>query len=399
MSSWPGTGALATNSIGINRFMNTQAGEGVMSPNADRSVWKVAVQNAGNPGTALVTNGVITSFTGTGGRGGSSAGNPCPGGGGMIAPTVQYTCSGGNVRIGYGAPPPDAGVSVDSGTDSSSPIDSGVEDGSVEDSGIDTGVEDSGVVDSGNEDSGVADSGVTDSGVVDSGVADSGAPPVDAGPHAIPTFIQGAGFEYSKSVPSATYGRDFGANVHAGNLLVVAYYWQRNGGGSTVSITDTMGSTYARAFIAARNPAQAVELWYAIAPSSGPDTVTVTLSKSLANPVRGILLEYSGVSMLVGSQTQNIGPSSAASLASFNSGAITTSTDHHLLIVAGQVDIPNVKINAPFKGKQTGGSDGLAVISDLADVSAGTYSATFSLNPADAFPQQYVAITGIADFY
>jgi len=171
--------AIATDSIGINRYMNTQAGIGVLSPNADRTVWKAAVQNPlDNPATAQVSINTITSFTASATRGGSTAGNPCPGGTGVVAPTVQYTCSGGNVTIGYRAPIVDAGVPVvDSGIDSSSSDDSG-----VADSGIDSSVEDSGVaddsgVDSSLEDSGIQDSSVTDSGAaVDSGVADSGAP-------------------------------------------------------------------------------------------------------------------------------------------------------------------------------------------------------------------------------
>lgn len=178
-SSWPGTGALATNSIGINRYMNTQTGQGVMLPNADRSVWKVVVQNpSGVPGTAQVAKNTITTFTANAGRGGATSGAPCPGGG-MAAPTVEYTCSGGNVAIGDHAPRSDGGAPVtDSGADS------GVEDGastdsSIEDSSADSTVEDSGITgieDSAIADGGVVDSGVTDSGVVDSGTADSGAP-------------------------------------------------------------------------------------------------------------------------------------------------------------------------------------------------------------------------------
>ncbi len=175
-SEWPGTRAIATNSIGVNRYMNTQVGDAIFRANADESLWKAEEHAIGDPGTAYVSKGVITNFTAKAGRGGSAAGTSCGKGDGSVwAPTVTYTCSGGNVAIGYGPPPKkpvaDAGVSVDSGSSLDASMMS--QDSSEGDASI--SAEDAGSQD--------ADTNSTDSGPSDSGVAvqDAG---TDFGPDA-----------------------------------------------------------------------------------------------------------------------------------------------------------------------------------------------------------------------
>jgi len=82
----------------------------------------------------------------------------------------------------------------------------------------------------------------------------------------------------------------YSSNVAAGNLLVVAI--STFGTSITMTVVDTQGNTYAQAGSYGINGSNRVSFWYAVAGSSGANTVQVTPS---AAAFMGLgVLEYSG---------------------------------------------------------------------------------------------------------
>lgn len=132
---------------------------------------------------------------------------------------------------------------------------------------------------------------------------------------------------------SATnFAKVFPSNVKMGSLLIVT---ARAGAiGRTASATDTQGNTW---FVAINSP-QTTDghegfILYAIASTSGPCTVTVTISGA-ASTIRGcMVVEWSNASRVGTLNTQVAGQADATS--SYDSGTLTTTIPDTLIIAYG----------------------------------------------------------------
>ncbi len=383
-------GAIATDSVGLNRFHNKQQGAPILFANASHTLYRATTSSSiGDEGTATVANEVITSFTARAARGGGPN-SQCQ----LNISLIDVRCSGGNVVIAVHPPMKgsDAGVSTDSGVISDAAM--------LSDSGSDSsGTDAAAIVDSGS-DSSVADSAITDSGAMDSGVADSGV--VDSGVPSAPSNVQSASLEFPiASMATATYPTPFGNNVGVGNLLVIAYVWNHAIGKSVVSVQDSVGTTYSLALQVDQSTNNTVALWYGLAAKSGANTITVTVPDSTKSLFNAVVLEYSGVTTLDKQHTWYSGvvSPSAAPLASFNSGSVATAFSREILIGVGAVNIPDLSSANPFSLRFRASNKSF-LVEDLVDVSAGTHAAPFAIdNIATYNNSSYAAVAGVAAFH
>lgn len=134
----------------------------------------------------------------------------------------------------------------------------------------------------------------------------------------------------------------FSPNVTSGNLLIAAV--QDNGIG-TLGISDTQSNNWT-AIISQQNVGGTLEVkaWFAIAGSSGANTVTVTSGSSL---ICLVVAEYSAADTL--DQKTSGTPTGT----SFTTNAITTTNANEVIILFFRSIGGTGSINAPFTTRQS----------------------------------------------
>jgi hypothetical protein len=133
-------------------------------------------------------------------------------------------------------------------------------------------------------------------------------------------FVQGS--STLNDTTATTITQAFGSNVTSGNTIVVSVGWQH--ATATLTCTDTQGNTYATAVTKKDAANNNVSVCYAVAGTTGANTVTATFS--VTSPFRRInVSEYTGirtVSPLDG--TASASGTAATTTDGVSSGAITT---------------------------------------------------------------------------
>jgi hypothetical protein len=161
----------------------------------------------------------------------------------------------------------------------------------------------------------------------------------------------------------------FGASVTQNNLIVVAV----NGGGSatqTATITDTQGNVYTAVTPALVGGGQPIEwMFYAVAKTTGADTVTATFSGTVQFPFIEAA-EYSGVATT--NPLDQVATGSA--LGNAVSGNVTTTIDKDLAVAAGTRWGSAGQINGAGPGYIYRASG----LEDQVLLPAGTYNAAFT---------------------
>lgn len=102
-------------------------------------------------------------------------------------------------------------------------------------------------------------------------------------------FVQKTSSESTNSSSARTLA--YPSNVAANGLLVVVVATYNNAT-ATVTVTDSQGNTYSQADAYRTTSTTRISLWYAVAGSSGANTVTVTPSASIYMTLG--IHEYSG---------------------------------------------------------------------------------------------------------
>ena len=181
-----------------------------------------------------------------------------------------------------------------------------------------------------------------------------------------PTFVQGAANNGSNVSNISTA---FGSSVQSGHLLVAAVgYAGVDLATVTLTLADSLHNTWVPVSSAVRRTDHGVaQLFYAVAGSSGADTVTVTAS------IPSVFLElyvheYSGVSALDASasgQGSSTTPSTAVA---------TTLSSNELIFGYALLTNPGAA-GSGFTARETLGGD---VSEDKLAATSGSYSATFS---------------------
>lgn len=125
-------------------------------------------------------------------------------------------------------------------------------------------------------------------------------------------------FTQSTAVSSTTGTVDIplGAGVSAGSLLTLIWH---SGAGvgltGTSTVTDSLGNTWQNVYRSTQSANSAQEMWYAIAPVGGTNTVSVQVSSLVTNLVIAGIQEWaddSGGTWSVASTSRSSGGSSVA---------------------------------------------------------------------------------------
>lgn len=182
--------------------------------------------------------------------------------------------------------------------------------------------------------------------------------------------------------------RAFSSNVTQGNLIVAAVGFDDPG--ATMSCSDTRGSSYTVAtfgFDPRNAHDQSLSVCYAIAASSGANTVTASFSAGTANYRRITISEYSGVAATNSLDVTATNISTATTAANnATSTAATTTQAGDLIYGVASVDDGNTNAVAGtgFTSRHTLID---TIVEDQVQSSAGTIAATFTFPE----PHDYLA--------
>jgi hypothetical protein len=177
--------------------------------------------------------------------------------------------------------------------------------------------------------------------------------------------------EQSDSIGSAALSSSTNAGyarpVLAGDLLVVAVSYRN--AGVTASVTDSMGNTYS---IAAGRTASGTlgfsnYIFYAVAGSTGSNTVTVTYAQAV-DYTRTLIHEYQGV------DTFDVGSSATGASGAPDSGSATTTRATELIFGWGITDNGTTSPGTGFTLRQTALSESTE---DKIVSSAGSYTVVY----------------------
>lgn len=183
-------------------------------------------------------------------------------------------------------------------------------------------------------------------------------------------FVQAA----TKDAGTSPLTLAFPSNVVAGNLLLVLVSHATS---SNASISDTRGSTWAKAtdHYNAGNDYKG-ELWYALAASSGANTVTVTVTGG-SNEL--IIAEYSGAA---GASVLDVVANAEGTSTAADAGAMTTTVNGDL-IVAGTLSLGAITAATGFtQDKSLTGTTANLALAEQVQGTAGAVHAKATISPS-----------------
>jgi len=161
----------------------------------------------------------------------------------------------------------------------------------------------------------------------------------------------------------------FGLVQTAGNLNIVVVGWN-DITSNIVSVTDSMGNTYAQAAALVTGSAERQAIYYAKNIAGGSNTVTVVFNQA-ARIVDVRVLEYSGLDP---NNPLDVTASAAGSSVTPNSGAATTTSANQLIFGAGTTATSFYAAGTGFTARiYTGDGD---IAEDQVVSSTGSYNAT-----------------------
>lgn len=187
------------------------------------------------------------------------------------------------------------------------------------------------------------------------------------------TFVQGTSATNSSGTSSPfAQSLSYGSNVTAGDLLIAAFSYGSQGTVNTV--IDSQSNTWARADTAVNGTNNAaVDVWYAIAGSTGANTVTVHWTAQLTVGCFAIR-EYTGnaSSSVLGNHTNATGSGTGATTTSISLSAGS------LLFGAGAETSVALSVGSGFTSRESGGSTALLLTEDQVTVSPASIPVTFT---------------------
>ena len=197
-----------------------------------------------------------------------------------------------------------------------------------------------------------------------------------------PTPIFEQGDSYGNSANSTTAAATFSHPVSAGNLIVVALCYQSTA--VTASITDSQGNTYATAIGPTVSGTLGFSnyIFYAVAGSSGTNTITATLS-NIAIYRRLLIHEYQGV------DTFDLATGTTGASGAPDSGSIATTHANEVIFGWGITNNGTVSPGTGFTLRETALSESTE---DKIVSSTGSYNAIYP-NDGSAWTAQ------VAGFY
>ncbi|HTX34306.1 MAG TPA: putative Ig domain-containing protein, partial [Bryobacteraceae bacterium] len=192
------------------------------------------------------------------------------------------------------------------------------------------------------------------------------------------SFVQTTAKAASGSTKSMSVA--FASKTAAGDLLLVGFDYETN---TTVSVTDSQGNSFLQVGSQLVSPGGAYSrVYYAISPTGGADTVTITLAAK-TSILEVYLTEYSGVNQAAPVDVQAGKSGSAKSVSSGN--ATTTAAGD--MIYGYCVGDNACTVGSGFTARSTMNSN---LIEDMTAGSAGSYAATGTAN--SGWTMQMVAL-------
>lgn len=187
-------------------------------------------------------------------------------------------------------------------------------------------------------------------------------------------FVQGTGNFASGA--GATLTAAYGSNVTAGNLLIVAGYSSNASVTPTLAVSDTQGNAWTSACEVSGwgGTPQDAQIFYAIAKTTGANTVTLTTSGS--DTFRRVCIhEYSGCDTL-----DQVSTNTGASGTTVSSGNVTTTVAAELLF--GWM-ISGSGVTSAGSGETLRQTEGSESTMDQVVSSTGSYAITAPTSDSD----------------
>lgn len=174
--------------------------------------------------------------------------------------------------------------------------------------------------------------------------------------------------------------------VGAGHLLIVCAY-DNVGAGITMSVSDSLGSSWSATSAITNTQGSggpiSMRIFYAVAPTGGNDTITLTQSSGTA-ALGGLYFEYSGNSSsnVLDATAGHAAPSSTSNASSPN---VTTTGPHDLLVgfFGDTSGSGTITAGSGYTMRLTD-TNFYAGTEDRTNVAAGTYNATATMPSTDA---------------
>jgi len=144
-------------------------------------------------------------------------------------------------------------------------------------------------------------------------------------------FVQAANFTAQTTNSASSYTATFTNSVTAGDLIVLAFWWNYPSGAGILSVTDTGGNTYQQAVTTPANNNQNAWVYYSAQVTGGSNfSVTVDVSMLNTGAFSMAALEYSGLTTLdvTSSGSGNMVSNSTTS----SSGSATTNYANELIV-------------------------------------------------------------------
>ena len=144
-------------------------------------------------------------------------------------------------------------------------------------------------------------------------------------------FVQAANFTAQTTNSASSYTATFTNSVTAGDLIVLAFWWNYPSGAGILSVTDTGGNTYQQAVTTPANNNQNAWVYYSAQVTGGSNfSVTVDVSMLNTGAFSMAALEYSGLTTLdvTSSGSGNMVSNSTTS----SSGSATTNYANDLIV-------------------------------------------------------------------
>ena len=144
-------------------------------------------------------------------------------------------------------------------------------------------------------------------------------------------FVQAANFTAQTTNSASSYTATFTNSVTAGDLIVLAFWWNYPSGAGILSVTDTGGNTYQQAVTTPANNNQNAWVYYSAQVTGGSNfSVTVDVSMLNTGAFSMAALEYSGLTTLdvTSSGFGNMVSNSTTS----SSGSATTNYANDLIV-------------------------------------------------------------------
>jgi uncharacterized protein (TIGR03437 family) len=188
-------------------------------------------------------------------------------------------------------------------------------------------------------------------------------------------FIQSANFTETGGATAAKYIATFSSSVTAGDLIVLAFWWNCPPGSKILSVADSGGNSYNQALVTPTGNDDNAWIYYATNMSTGPPlSVTVVVSQATADQFSIVALEYSGVHNLDVTST-NLGSLTSSSTTS-NSGSALTHEADELIIGVSLSNELNATAGVGFTSRF---ASNYFMVEDKIVSSVGTYDAEFFL--------------------